>query len=136
MLVFQSRLISALAVSTRPIFTGTTVVPIKLLERLADARKNVKAQIDDEINTIKIQTPQSILNPAFSPATEMGKLFRPLNKDTKPKDKRLWLVDHSGGYLLAYHISFLNASRSLCLRIFPVGAVGISVAITIRAGSL
>lgn len=56
---------------------------MKLLERLVNACKAVKQKIDDEIASIKAQTPQSISNPTCSPDTTTGKLIASLSKSTK-----------------------------------------------------
>ncbi len=81
--VFDSRTANVHVEETNDL--AYTPFPMKLLERLVNACKNVKEQIDGEIATIKAQTPKSILNPACSPETGVGKLLNSLNKDTKPE---------------------------------------------------
>ncbi|MEQ9452753.1 MAG: AAA family ATPase [Pseudomonadales bacterium] len=57
-----------------------TPYPMKLIERLVDACKGVKAKLDDEIRVLREQTPQSISNPPCSVDTETGKLIAALGK--------------------------------------------------------
>ena len=81
--VFDSRTANVHVEETNDL--AYTPYPMKLLENLVAACKSVKHKIDGEIATIKVQTPQSILNPSCSSETAVGKLIKSLNKDTTPK---------------------------------------------------
>lgn len=79
--VFDSRTANVHVEETNDL--AYTPYPMKLLERLVHACKDVKAKIEGEISTIKAQTPNSVTNPSCSPTTETGKLFGSLGRHTK-----------------------------------------------------
>lgn len=79
--VFDSRTANVHVEETNDL--AYTPYPMKLLERLVNACKAVKQKLDDEITTIKGQTPKSITDPSCSPDTATGKLMAALSKDTK-----------------------------------------------------
>lgn len=79
--VFDSRTANVHVEETNDV--AYTPYPMKLLERLVNACKAVKQKLDDEIATIKGQTPKSISDPSCSPDTATGKLMAALSKDTK-----------------------------------------------------
>ena len=79
--VFDSRTANVHVEETNDL--AYTPYPMKLLERLVNACKAVKQTLDDEIATIKNQTPKSISDPSCSAHTATGKLIAALNKNTK-----------------------------------------------------
>lgn len=60
-----------------------TPYPMKLLERLADACKKVKAKIDSDIAELKAQTPQSIAHPKCGTETRVGQIVSKLSGSTQ-----------------------------------------------------
>ena len=79
--VFDSRTANVHVEETNDL--AYTPYPMKLLERLVNACKAVKDKIDDEISSLKAQTPKSISEPSCSPDTSTGKLITSLSKSTK-----------------------------------------------------
>lgn len=79
--VFDSRTANVHVEETNDL--AYTPYPMKLLERLVNACKAVKVEIDGEISSIKAQTPKSISEPRCSPDTATGKLIGSLSKSTK-----------------------------------------------------
>lgn len=79
--VFDSRTANVHVEETNDL--AYTPYPMKLLERLVNACDAVKKKIDKEITSIKVQTPNSISDPACSPTTATGKLVATLSKSTK-----------------------------------------------------
>lgn len=79
--VFDSRTANVHVEETNDL--AYTPYPMKLLERLVNACKAVKAKLESEISTIKAQTPKSISEPTCSPDTATGKLIGYLSKSTK-----------------------------------------------------
>ncbi len=79
--VFDSRTANVHVEETNDL--AYTPYPMKLLERLVNACKEVKTKLDSEIATIQAQTPKSISEPNCSPDTATGKLISQLNKKTK-----------------------------------------------------
>lgn len=78
--VFDSRTANVHVEETNDL--AYTPYPMKLLERLVNACTLVKDKLDDEISSIKSQTPNSISNPSCSPDTATGKLVAALSKST------------------------------------------------------
>lgn len=84
--VFDSRTANVHVEETNDL--AYTPYPMKLLERLVNACKAVKDNLDAEISTLKSQTAESIKSPSCSPDTRVGKLISALGKDTKPETVR------------------------------------------------
>lgn len=81
--VFDSRTANVHVEETNDL--AYTPYPMKLLERLVNACKAVKENLDSEISTLKSQTPESIKSPKCSPDTKVGKLVNKLGKSTDPQ---------------------------------------------------
>jgi hypothetical protein len=81
--VFDSRTANVHVEETNDL--AYTPYPMKLLERLVNACKAVKENLDAEISTLKLQTPESIKSPKCSPDTKAGKLVNKLGKNTDPQ---------------------------------------------------
>ncbi|MCP3054948.1 AAA family ATPase [Aurantimonas marianensis] len=79
--VFDSRTANVHVEETNDL--AYTPYPMKLLERLVNACKAVKQKLDEEIATIKAQTPKSISDPSCSASTATGALMEALSKNTK-----------------------------------------------------
>lgn len=58
--------------------------PIRLLERLAQTSQVVKGRLNQEIRTLRQQTPEALRTPSCSENSEVGKLLKGLSKSTKP----------------------------------------------------
>lgn len=81
--VFDSRTANVHVEETNDL--AYTPYPMKLLERLVNACKAVKDNLDAEISSLKSQTPESIKSPKCSPDTKVGKLVYKLGKNTEPQ---------------------------------------------------
>lgn len=79
--VFDSRTANVHVEETNDL--AYTPYPMKLLERLVNACKAVKQNLDNEIATIGAQTPKSISDPSCSASTATGALMKALSKNTK-----------------------------------------------------
>lgn len=81
--VFDSRTANVHVEETNDL--AYTPYSMKLLERLVNACKAVKENLDAEISTLKSQTPEIIKSPKCSPDTKVGKLVDKLGKNTDPQ---------------------------------------------------
>ena len=59
-----------------------TPFPLRLLEGLADACKNIQIRIQQEIDSLKDKTPSYLTRPKYRPHTEVGKLINGLSEST------------------------------------------------------
>ena len=63
-----------------------TPLPMKLLEELAQACRQIKEKLAAEVTAIEQQTPASIKQPKCDPATKVGQIISKLSEKTKPAD--------------------------------------------------
>lgn len=79
--IFDSRIANIYVEQTNGL--QYTPYPMKVLERLVALCKLIKIRLEEDVSTIKAQTPQVISIPSCSSETQVGQLLASIGKDTK-----------------------------------------------------